>query len=564
MKAKAHLDPLRLLSRSQLLLEFSYFSAILVVWSSILAVLFRENNVKISSIWMILQCFAVAFFKMNESLIVIPLLVFTQICYVSTLEDTGQTVSSLQRIFYGSSLCSHGFLFAEVCRKKTIFRKKRPLFVHIFQKCFFLGCFLVLFFAYNGDFLSALLFVYPTSGFLVYTNLCSVVGSNEASIVSSLIGYYASDILVTHSDCGAFCFRNRSSTNGELFEYFFSRDVLLFAFVFAQSVSWIRKLYESIFLAQESPSRKISSSCMTAIIVITLGVEALALMTAYQHFFHISVFTESLSLVLQCPARFFAVVTWATVVPIAVVCIHFGSTKVQKTIRRKLFHILAFTIFIVPAVLVPTFLSFSVAVCTALFIIVEVGRYHQACGASFVSSFFRSHVDSREKVSGVVRSHIYLLYGFGMSAFFNYRFLCTPSTPVLNISTNVLPGIVGLGLVDTGAAVGGNVFGKGKELSRYLFNSFFPSQLNPSLSHKTWPGFLSGFGLGIALWAVVLRLLLPFPFSLFGYEKTCLGILATAVLESFTDGIDNLQLPLLTLAALYTIFAVAATQEKMD
>lgn len=557
MQLKEHLKSPYLSFKSMAYFKFSYFSAILLLWSCTLGVYFSKEGLKACSMCMVLQCLAMAFFKMNEGLVVVPLLLFTQLCYGSTLGVKDSKSNAMLYVFYGSSLCSIGIFLAEMWSENRFFQGRICWSFHFSWIVFLLWCLFVFVLARKADPMPVVVLLYAGASLIAYLKLYPLLGCSEASIVGSLIGYYVSDVFVNPPIYLLLNANNYNQMSSEAFESFFSRDILLFSFIFVQTMDWVSRMCESSFSRKRKNGEPLTSLQKTKIYAVSLIVCGIGFCSVYKYCLGICAFTTIVSLVMTNTTRFFAVLGWAIVVPLGIFCIHVGTRGLKKTIRRKLFHLLAFSIFTVPAVLIPTFLSFCISSSAALFILLEVGRYRNVGGFSPISFFFRSHIDSRESVSGVVRSHIYLLYGFSMSMFFSYRFVLASSNSLFSLSANVLPGIVGLGLVDTGAALGGRLYGKERKLSRYFANSCFPPYLNSSLSHKTWPGLLCGAFLGITMWTIILSVAVSFPIPLVDYLKTYLVILTTSVLESFTDGIDNLQLPILTLSALYTVLCIS-------
>lgn len=534
--------------------QFSYFSLILILWSFFLALFFEENQVGISFFWIVLECLVVFVVKVDESFVLMPLLLYTQLCYMSTFEEESRNFNDLQLLFYSSSLSSFFLAFVDWRSTNCDLRGRVPCSSFAFvMYCTCFG-FLAVTFLRIGSHVFLYSAVYGSVMFFSHQKLYNLLSKSEALIISSLLGYYATDLLLKYSNCDQMCFRIRGASSVEVFEYFFSGDILVVSFFVLEFSSWLKKLYRFFFSVKTNSGEQLSSSVMTLIYTISLLVGGVALSIIYHCCYRVSMVVALLALLQTSSLRLGVVVMWAGIIPASVLCVHFTGHGIKKIIRRKFFHLLAFITFIVPAFLIPTFLSFAISTCTALFIVLEMGRYCHVKGISHFSFFMSVHIDSRESVEGVVRSHIYLLYGLGVSIFLNYRLHCTVPNSVVNASANVLPGLVGLGLVDTGAAFGGRLFGKGHELSRFLSSPFFPPNLNSSISHKTWPGLIFGFVFALVVWTPFFHYYMDPSSTIMDYLKTCLIIVASGVLEAFSDGIDNLQLPLFTLAALYTVF----------
>lgn len=534
--------------------QFSYFSLILVLWSFFLAFFFGKYQLGISSFWIVLECLVVFVVKVDESFVLMPLLLYTELCYVLTLDVESRNLNDLQLLFYSSSLSSFFLAFVEWGSTKCDLRGRAPYVSFAFVKYFIYCGIFVLTSVGSGSPLLVSILVYGSVMFFSYQKLYNLLSKSEALIISSLLGYYATDLLAKYSNCELMCFKIRDANSVEVLEYFFSGDIIVVSFFVLEFSSWLKKLYCFFCIVKTNSREQLPSADMTLIYTISLLVGGVTLSVMYHCCYRVSILFALLELLWTNSLRIWIIVMWATIIPVSVLCVHFTGHSVEKVIRRKFFHLLAFVAFVVPAFVIPQFLSFAISTCTALFIVLEMGRYCHVKGISYFSIFLIAHIDSRESVKGVVRSHIYLLYGLGVSIFFNYRLHCTVPNTVIDVSANVLPGLVGLGLVDTGAAVGGKLFGKGNELSHFFSSPFFPPHLNSSISHKTWPGLIFGCLFGLVVWTPFFQYYKDPSSTTMDYIKTCLVVVASGVLESFSDGIDNLQLPLFTLAALYTIF----------
>jgi dolichol kinase len=282
-------------------------------------------------------------------------------------------------------------------------------------------------------------------------------------------------------------------------------------------------------------------------------------------------------------------------------------------LRRKLFHLVGIVAFLPVALYDGEFLAFSVCVAFSLGVILECARLHRVSGTASLTSFMSNHIDARDKgvIGGTVasscvggggggtaiRTHLYLVLGFALSIIIYMRqqmVVGLPLAPPLLMSVFVLPGIIGLGVMDATAAVAGSLWktrtttaalsalGGSKKtastaivkavdaeiekgtLGYYLcrdgstLSKLFPAVLNPSLKHKTVAGTVSAVVVGLLLWVGV------FQVGLLGvrdYRVAIPSVVAVVVggfAEATMEGIDNLELPLIMSGILQTTIALVS------
>jgi dolichol kinase len=278
--------------------------------------------------------------------------------------------------------------------------------------------------------------------------------------------------------------------------------------------------------------------------------------------------------------RLYALLLWVTGIPLAVLAFHlFASSSktsaVPQTVFRKLYHGLAVAAFLPVALLDPSFLAFSISAATALVVLLECARYLELRGTRWVTRFVEHQVDERD--SGIVRTHVYLIFGLGLSIFFRHRSELVMSRPTpypLMLACDLIPGLIGLGVVDAMAAVMGTRAArrhavnmrssKDKRdhtsppttLGSVLCGRWFEGLQNPAMQRKTVVGCFWGFTCGSILWTLILA-------GLFGHVVLVsrwlwIGIASIGAAtwwEGVCNGIDNLELPLFV----YAVVTAAGT-----
>lgn len=273
--------------------------------------------------------------------------------------------------------------------------------------------------------------------------------------------------------------------------------------------------------------------------------------------------------------RLYAVLLWATGIPLAVLGFHLfaASTKeaLPQAVFRKLYHALSLVAFLPIAIIDPSFLAFAIAAATGIFVILECARCLEVRGTKWVTAFVEHQIDERD--GGIVRTHVYLMFGLGLSIFFRHRSELVMSRPTpfpLVLACDLIPGLIGLGVVDAMAAVMGTRASRkhtakvlqrtasaAKEhhdkapttLAQLFCWSWFSSSHNTAMQRKTLVGCVYGFVSGSALWTLILVLL--FGPSVLVSRWLAVGIASIAAAtwwEGVCNGIDNLELPLFVYA----------------
>ncbi|EPY29126.1 dolichol kinase [Strigomonas culicis] len=265
--------------------------------------------------------------------------------------------------------------------------------------------------------------------------------------------------------------------------------------------------------------------------------------------------------------RTWTFILWGSLIPIAVVLVDVLTRRVKSTVRRKLFHFIGVISFTPVVMIDPIFFAFAISTATSVCLMVEVGRFFQVYGTSRLSAFLKHHIDERESTDGIIRTHMYLIFGMGASLILHYRHVqnsIREIPAIMELAYNLIPGVISLGVIDSAAAIVGSSFmlRYRKALGGYLKNKFFTGRANPSISHKTTTGTIGGFVAGLLFWILILKLA-EVPLMSLPTMYSFLMIAAATLTECFMDGIDNLQLPLVMISATCHLFALLMGESQL-
>jgi len=415
----------------------------------------------------------------------------------------------------------------------------------------------------------------PCSGLavteLAFLKLAPKLGDNEAVLVSSIIGFYICDICVNNnlSHDGGRDSILLFNAPGYLTSYthIASRGMILCAIYLAAVVSFSSRLcLVPVSKNSKSSVRYVSRKGITIIFWTSVASIAVVLAAVISYQFQANCFTWLYAYITSSRFRTWTLVVWLFVIPLFVFIVDIFTRSLRTVVRRKFFHFIAVLSFTPAAMIDPPFLAFALSTAISLSVVVEVARYYGVYGSQYVSQFISRHIDSRDQLNGVVRSHIYLLYGLGVSLMMRYRHhqaAAAPTPAILELSINIIPGIISLGIVDASAAIiGSTVFlSSRRALGRYLKNKIFTERANTSIAHKTTTGTIGGFLCGLVFWIVILTIAeVPFLLPVW-YSFTMIAV--CTLTECFMDGIDNLQLPLVVLGAVYNLFAILMPAKEL-
>ena len=211
--------------------------------------------------------------------------------------------------------------------------------------------------------------------------------------------------------------------------------------------------------------------------------------------------------------RVYIILSWALALVLSLPILQSSSKNFPRIVSRKLFHVLAVMMFLPVLYLDFNLLYFSLGIAASLMLLAEctrvlrVFRIHE-----ILSRYMLSFTDERD-MGTIVLSHFYLLVGCAITIWLVPR----------SVIKNVLPasaGILSVGVGDAVAAVVGTFFGKTK---------WFDTK-------KTVEGTAAA--------ALLTSLLTMCLVSSEHYLSVTTFVTMTCLLETFTEQMDNLILPL--------------------
>lgn len=286
------------------------------------------------------------------------------------------------------------------------------------------------------------------------------------------------------------------------------------------------------------------------------------------------------------PHRLFWMILWAVTVPVLsafpfIVKYLSPSThhRVPRIVWRKWFHFVAVTSFLIASTTDGSFMALAWCGALALSALIEVGRIYEVPPFDKLTPLLESVTDDRDSI--VLRTHWYLMLGCALPVIFFHRsvyFWSDNPHWLVYSAVRILPGLGCLGVGDALSAVVGTVYGgsaKAKWASLFGENSKVLLE-NAVIKKKSrvgtlYGGFLLTFGI-VALCIYAARLvadkMLGLPFNLESkllifndvkqtvlfWIKCALVLGFGSVFETVSGGVDNLEVPLLSLAVTFLLF----------
>jgi hypothetical protein len=545
-------------------IEISYSSTLLLMWACLLAWVSWQAQFRMQACSILTLCTIALTSEHGESRLLMPLIFLSERCL-----DHAMDLGHSPILFYASTLLSYLSLIAAKAERRGKSAQDRNVVVEI--ALYAAVGFVVVFFIVKDKVVSLGGIVYVMAGYIFFVKLSPLLGDNEAILVGSLVGFYMCDICVNNNlTIGG----GRESVlllnaPGYLTSYthIASRGMILCT-IYILSIMSVLSRWCLVPTNKNSKSsrRCISRKRITIIFWVSIVVVGLTLALVISYHFRENVLHWLYAYIASSRFRTWTLVCWVTLLPLAVYLVDVLSVNVRQTVRRKLFHFIAVIAFTPSIMIDPPFMAFAFSTAISACILVEVARYYNIYGAQHISHFVANHIDDRDSLDGVVRTHIYLLIGLGISLMMRYRHLSAEGKPVpaiIELSVNIIPGIVSLGIVDACAAIIGSSYflGSRRTLGRYLKNHLFTERANTSITHKTTTGTLGGLLCGMLFWVIILTIAeVPITGPVW-YTFTMIG--ACTLTECFMDGIDNLQLPLVILGAVSNLFAILVPVKEL-
>ncbi|EKG03102.1 dolichol kinase, putative [Trypanosoma cruzi] len=541
----------------RLRVEVSYSSTVIMMWVVLLAVMSWNANHSMQSLTILFLSTVALTSPHGESRMLLPMLFLSE-HLLDNLFSSGR--SPLE--FYASTLLS--YLTLVVCRAA----RKRKCNENIFIGSVICAAevIVVLYFISEDCVMSFGAAAFVLLGLAFFLALLPVIGENEAVLISSLVGFYICDMVT-----------NNSLTEGESSPHapgLFTKKTHIAArgaVICAISMNAVLFLGSKCCMVPRVNISKSSERVISVERITILFWSSLVCVVAVIYYlvgFHLreDALMWMINYFTSARHRPWILLLWGGAVPLSVICVERFTGGLRKTARRKLFHFIAVVLFTPVALVDPSFLSLSLSIASSIAILVELSRFYGVYGSSTLNAFMLEHIDGRDSIRGAVRTHIYLIYGLGLSMMLRFRY--ERPEPVLEFSSwmelaiHIIPGLVSLGIVDACAGIVGSTFllSHRRALGRYLNNSFFTERANSSITHKTTTGTFGGLLCGVLFWLFILLVAGNIREADAGHSFIL--ILVCSLTECFMDGIDNLQLPLVVDGAVHTLLAFLVHKKK--
>lgn len=221
---------------------------------------------------------------------------------------------------------------------------------------------------------------------------------------------------------------------------------------------------------------------------------------------------------------------WLTLVLVSFVVVYWysqGNTTIPKTIVRKIFHGLAFMIFI-PLYKDIEFFTMVTVIMFDIFIRLEVIRMNNIFPFSKLLSHVLEPFREEQDSGPMILTHIYLLFGLSLPIWltvgekdFNIKFRNDPF-----YFLSVYSGVISLCIGDTFASLFGKIYGKRKWPNR----------------NKSYIGTAACF-ISMFLFCVLLLLTFHFTLNMDMILRLSFFTFCVSLLESISCQVDNLILP---------------------
>lgn len=247
--------------------------------------------------------------------------------------------------------------------------------------------------------------------------------------------------------------------------------------------------------------------------------------TAWVQEFHMHPFLWVLDFVFSEPIKRLSLcIYWIGVICVSVFRFYniSKSSKVERILLRKYYHLVAVLMFLPALVFQPKFLDLAFGAAFAVFLVLEIIRVWRIWPLGhLVHQFMNAFTDHRDSDILIV-SHFSLLLGCALPKWMSTGFNDRPLAP--------FAGIVSLGIGDTMASMVGHKYG----VLRWS-----------KTGKKTVEGTAAGITSVLAVCSVLLPLLASTGFILSQHWLSLLvAVIVSGLLEAFTTQLDNAFIPL--------------------
>ncbi|CAA7030975.1 unnamed protein product [Microthlaspi erraticum] len=360
---------------------------------------------------------------------------------------------------------------------------------------------------------------------------CASIG--EALLVTSGLVLYLGDFLactiakiferLIHVDLVSISYGIKRTETGIIVQGLLL-GLLLFPFVFR----FVLHIYERSLRKRDVGQRNCSDAAKSVVFLVSLlffTIVAVPSWMQFVHDFHQHPFLWVLTFVFSEPLKRLSLCFyWILLIAVSVLRFYniSRSSKVERILLRKYYHLMAVLMFLPALVLQPKFLDLAFGVALAVFValeIIRIWRIHPL--GEPLHQFMNAFTDHRDSELLIV-SHFSLLLGCAlpiwMSSGFNDRAL------------SPFAGILSLGIGDTMASMVGHKYG----VLRWS-----------KTGKKTVEGTAAGITSVMAVCFVLVPVLASMGYILSqGWWSLLVAVTATGMLEAYTAQLDNAFIPL--------------------
>jgi hypothetical protein len=384
------------------------------------------------------------------------------------------------------------------------------------------------------------------------------VPASEAHVVAALCGFAASDV----AGNAQLMHESFSTVTTTSVEHVAGRSALVAAWLLCAALARVREA--GAVPAAAAGRTAVFAGCCAAALTCAFAVMALQL----SHAGGLAVLSELFAPTATTPPvpRVVTVAALAVVLPVALWASFRAGATMQRIAARKLFHVTAVVAFTVPSAVDPIFMGFMWAVAIAAAAVIEAGRLFGVAGSGRLTASLAAVTDARD--AGVVRTHLYLMAACALPLFLQYRAAYHLAVPVAYATTTALalaPGLGALGVLDAAAALVGSSRAAPTALKFLAQSDGFVARFgggfslgdNPALRHKS----LQGLAAGVLCFALYVAAAVVGTGFVMGAGRVPREVLMAAwwlrlgavalvagLFEATSDGVDNLELPLVTAA----------------
>ncbi|KAK6788040.1 hypothetical protein RDI58_016565 [Solanum bulbocastanum] len=297
--------------------------------------------------------------------------------------------------------------------------------------------------------------------------------------------------------------------------------LLLFPMLFKYMLQFLERV--SLASSRDTADNHMRRSCVFYISLVGVLIIAVPSWMQLVQDFHVHPFLWVLDFVLSEPLKRLSLcIYWLVVIYVSVIRFYniSNSSKIERILLRKYYHLMAVSMFVPALILQPKFLDLAFGAALAVFLMLEIIRIWRIWPlGQLVHQFMNAFTDHRDTDLLVV-SHFSLLLGCALPIWLSSGFNDRPLAP--------FAGILSLGIGDTMASVVGYKYG----VLRWS-----------KTGKKTIEGTAAGITSVLAACSILLPLLATTRYVQ-NWFSLLFAVTISGLLEAYTAQLDNAFIPL--------------------